>query len=841
MLKIMGKIFQLILLPLILAGAFFIWSLPRITNDYNFNTDEFIYLTRSEYWTAYKNRDFTNPIWSDWGSYDQPQLTNYIYAQVPGDRSLLNDSNSICNSHSDVNAWSCLGGKPLASWPDSTGQIREMIINGRMFATGISGLAVVTTYYLGLVVAGPLTGILAAVFLGWFSFFKNLSTMIMMDQILLVFLNLQLILALQLTRKQSAAPTLHIGLGLFTGLALSTKLSAAIPTIIIYAYLLLKDRDYPVRNLSKLILAIIVASATFLSLHPPFWGNPLGQGLKMLNWRTQQIKLQESPEIKPTGLVDKFDYTLKESFTSWKHEGEPETTIVLLIMGLINSIALVRSRKNFTILSLLNLVAFIIFLPLKWNRYLLPIMPILAVIFGSLPLTFYQLGRFARHNLVGIIQFLKGASTAVVILSLPLLFPQLNYLALIVSVLTVLLLIQGYTVTRAMLFGFSSHRTKILESSDPISSFSLIVPAREEDRVISHTIESLSKLNYPQSLYEILIMIRADDYPTLTAATKAIKQNDEDNIRIIEIDGDAHNKSYSLNIGLKLAKHDIIGIFDAEDDPHPNILQRVNDYLAAHPDVSAVQAPVHLTNVNSSWFASLNAIEYYYWFRSVLPFLATKDIVLLGGNTIFTRKSIYRTLGNYDEQCLTEDADLGIRLATHNLKIGIIDDPSLATKEEAPTTENEVIRQRSRWDQGYLQIIEKSHWRSLTLSQRFYALYSLSQPLFRHLSFLNMVFTPLLASLGQIPLWIALFSFTPAYFLIIQLGLYLLGLQDLSRLHKLKLSIWRYLSTILVFVPYQALLTLATFRALGKMALGNYSWDKTSHTNSHRESLAILK
>jgi len=392
-----------------------------------------------------------------------------------------------------------------------------------------------------------------------------------------------------------------------------------------------------------------------------------------------------------------------------------------------------------------------------------------------------------------------------------------------------------------MLYGFSHRTPQISASHSPNHSFTLIVPARDESSVIGLTISTLAKLHYPKDRFEVLVMIRADDYPTILAAEQSIASNKANSIRIVQIDGDAHNKAYSLNIGLHLAKHEIIGIFDAEDEPNLDILQKINDYLINNPLVGAVQAPVHLTNLNSSWFASLSAIEYYYWFRSVLPYLSTKKIVPLGGNTIFTKKSIYKNIGDYDEACLTEDADLGIRLAQHNIIVGIIDDANLATTEGAPCSEIDVVRQRARWDQGYLQVLEKSNWVDLSLKQKFYTLYTLTQPLFRHLSFLNMIFAPLLASFGKVPVAIVLISFIPGYFLLLQLGLYLLGLYELAKLHQIKISMWRYLLTLLAFVPYQALLTLATMRAIGKIMLGNYNWDKTDHTNSHRESLAILE
>ncbi len=837
MLKIIGKIFQLVLLPLILAGVFFVWSLPRITTDYNFNTDELIYLSRSSYWTAFKSGDFHSKIWSEWGGYDQPQLTNYIYAAVPGDRSLIDPKNSPCpdpTSSSFYRTWDCLAGPPLNTWPPSLAPLKNMVVSARTLALGISSLVIATTYYLGLIVAGPFAGILATIYLGYFSFFKSLSTMAMMDQILLVFLNLQFILALLITRNQKSSVLYTMLLGLVTGLAFATKFSSAIPTAIIYIFLALSSIRNQQIKCVHLCISAILGFAIFLTLHPNLWSNPVAGFAKMLTWRATQLANQNPENTLPT-LASRVIYTFQEVATS----------PALLPFVVMSIVLLLLTHQSFVTISLLNLVLFVLILPTSWNRYLLPIMPTLAVYLGSIPGLLYAISRkmlkYIQANFILLKPLITGALTGLAIIGLFLLLPITNYLSFVILAITLLLILQGFLVTRSMLYSFSRRVPGVISSRAPNHGFSLIVPARDESAVIGSTIHTLSSLNYPQDLYEVLVMIRADDYATISAANAAIAKTKTNNIRIIAIDGDAHSKSYSLNIGVKLARLEIIGIFDAEDEPHLNILTKVNDYMLAHPRVGAVQAPVHLTNLNSSWFSSLSAVEYYYWFASVLPYLANKGIVPLGGNTIFTKKEIYQKLGYYDEACLTEDADLGIRLASGNIPVGIIADARLATHEETPEAEIDVIRQRSRWDQGYLQVLGKSLWLTLSPKQKMFALYTLTQPIFRHFSFLNMIFAPLLALLGTVPLYLALLSFIPSYFLILQLGLYLLGLAELSGLHQVKVSLWRYITTLLAFVPYQALLTLATLRALGKILVGNYSWDKTNHIGAHRPSLVILE
>lgn len=831
--KIISKIFQLIILPIILAGAFFAWSLPRITTDYNFNADELIYLGRSNYWDAYKSGDFGNPIWSSWEVYDQPQLTNYIYAQIAGDRHLLANSNSPCTSNntSHYNTWGCLDGVPLTSWPSSTQNLQVFVTRARTLATAISSLVIATTYYLGLLVAGPVTGLLAALYLGVFTFFRSLSTMAMQDQTLLLFLNLQFILTLLLIRRSRPNLPLFLALGVVTGLAFSAKLSALFPSLIVYGYLTLTSISKKTLQLSHLVVSSATALLVFFALHPLLWHNPIDGISQMYSWRTTQITNQAGSPYQLTSAIERVIYSSSELFPS----------LALAMVALASALLLLKSSPTFSMLGLINLFTFVMLIPLRWNRYLLPVMPIVSVYLGYAPQILQLMLRQIKNNFLLIKQFAVGALVSTILLGLIIFLPTGSYLASLILLLTLFLTLQGYLVTRAMLYGISRVGSHALPTHSPTHTFSLIVPARDEAEVIGHTIHSLADLNYPQSKFEVLLMIRADDTATISAANAAIEKTISNNIRIIPIDGEAYNKAYSLNLALHLAKHNIVGIFDAEDDSHPDILARVNDYLLSHADHPAVQAPVHLTNLTSSWYAGLSAVEYYYWFASVLPYLASKNIVPLGGNTIFIKKDVYARIGAYDEQCLTEDADLGIRLAVNNIPVGVLTDPSLATREEVPPSEFEVIRQRARWDQGYLQVLDKNLWQNLPFRQKIFAVYTLSQPLFRHLSFLNMIFSPLIASLGSVPIWVALLSFIPGYFLFMQLGLYILGLSALSRLHHIKMSIGRYILTLLAFVPYQALLALGTLRALARLFAGRFNWDKTSHTNAHRVSLAILE
>ena len=405
---------------------------------------------------------------------------------------------------------------------------------------------------------------------------------------------------------------------------------------------------------------------------------------------------------------------------------------------------------------------------------------------------------------------------------------------------TLILLVQGGFASLGMLYSFlkPENLQRVLPPRVVFGKgwhkYSLIVPARNEEKVIADTILAMSKINYPKDLYEVLIVVRDNDPQTKETALKAIEKTNADNIKLVTIDGFPVNKAYSLNMGLHYSQADVVAVFDAEDQPHPDILNSV-DEVFSKKKVDIVQAGVQLVNVGSKWFSVFNCLEYYFWFKSILPFFSRLGASPLGGNTVFLKKYVLEKLGGWDEECLTEDADIGVRAAEADFKTEMIYVEDMATLEESPSDEQSFIRQRSRWDEGYLQVLLKGNWLNLpTLKQQFLSFYILIQPLIHYFAFSAMAILPLASLFLKARLWLAVFSWLPFYFLMLQFGLYFLGLWDLKKNYNLAFSILIFPFLFLTFIPYQFLLAVSFIRALGRLILGKTNWEKTPHFNIHR-------
>lgn len=373
----------------------------------------------------------------------------------------------------------------------------------------------------------------------------------------------------------------------------------------------------------------------------------------------------------------------------------------------------------------------------------------------------------------------------------------------------------------------------------PKYSFTAIIPARHEERVIADTLKAVSGINYPEALKELIVVCRHDDIETIAKVNQIIQSIEKNNIRLITFSDNPINKPHSLNIGLKHATKDVVVIFDAEDQPHTDIYNIVNTMMTQE-QAEIIQAGVQLMNYRSNWFSTLNVLEYFFWFKSALHYFAKKGIIPLGGNTVFFKKKLLENIGGWDEKCLTEDADIGIRLSAAGAKFKVVYSGEHVTQEETPHDITSFIKQRTRWNQGFIQILLKGEWLKLPrLSQKILAFYILILPEFQALLFLLIPLSIIMALLLKLPVLIAVITTIPLLLLILQLVICNIGLYEFTKEYRQKYPLWMPARVIFTFYPFQVLLGLSAFRGIIRMIAGNIKWEKTQHINAHRARIQI--
>ncbi|GCE18006.1 glycosyltransferase [Dictyobacter kobayashii] len=368
----------------------------------------------------------------------------------------------------------------------------------------------------------------------------------------------------------------------------------------------------------------------------------------------------------------------------------------------------------------------------------------------------------------------------------------------------------------------------------PNLSFSIFLPARHEENIFCETIQKVYNLNYPKELLQIIAICREDDPGTIAEAQNKIDEIGHPNIQLLIFNDGPINKPHGLNLALQVATGDMITIFDAEDEPHPDILNVINTTVL-NEHVEVIQSGVQLMNHNTKWFCFFNVLEYFFWFKSSMHFFAKIGMTPLGGNTVFVRREVVEHLGGWDEHCLTEDADLGIRLCLSHTRLRIIYDDEFVTREETPHTLSQFIKQRTRWNQGFIQVLLKGDWRQLDkMSQRFLAFYILILPELQAFFALLVPVSLLMFFLVKLPLWFAMLTFLPLYCFVFSIFIDLAALYEFVKVHK---RAWRWheaIVLIVAFFPYQAILSLSAIRAVFRHLIGRANWEKTAHVGQHR-------
>jgi cellulose synthase/poly-beta-1,6-N-acetylglucosamine synthase-like glycosyltransferase len=370
----------------------------------------------------------------------------------------------------------------------------------------------------------------------------------------------------------------------------------------------------------------------------------------------------------------------------------------------------------------------------------------------------------------------------------------------------------------------------------PHFSFTVLLPARHEKVVIYDTIQRVWAANYPHDLLEIAVICHSDDHGTIAEAQRAIDDIGSQNIRVETFSNLPINKPHALNVGLQRTSNQVVTVFDAEDDIDADIFAMINTIMLQE-NIGIVQAGVQLMNFRDHWFAPHNCMEYFFWFKSRLHFHANVGMIPLGGNTVFLRRNLLERIGGWDDHCLTEDAEIGLRLSTLGERIRVVYETKRVTREETPDSTAAFIRQRTRWQQGYLQVLRKGIWLRLPrISQKLLALYTLTYPIFQAILTLLWIPSLLAAFWIKFPVSVSLISFLPLYGLIFQLVATIFGAYMFTREYGLKFPLLLPVQMAITFLPFQFILGFSSIRVLYRELFGLRDWEKTRHIGAHRQT-----
>ena len=369
---------------------------------------------------------------------------------------------------------------------------------------------------------------------------------------------------------------------------------------------------------------------------------------------------------------------------------------------------------------------------------------------------------------------------------------------------------------------------------EPRLSFTVLIPARDEELVIGETIERVAAANYPPELLEIIVICQRDDPRTIGAVQRHTGHLGPSRARLVVYDEAPFNKPHALNVGFDSSHGEVVTVFDAEDDVHPDIFNVMNTVML-DDSAGVVQGGVQLMNFKEHWFSAFNCVEYFFYFRSRLHFNASIGMVPLGGNTVSIRRELVERVGRWDESCLTEDADIGVRLSALGEPIRVVYDSRWVTREETAHSRRAMVKQRTRWCQGFLQIFAKGDWRRLSgRRRRALAAATFGQPILDGLLISFVPLIPLALIYLKLPVLAAMITLTPLYVVGLQLLAGTLGLIEFGRLYGERVPVRLVARMPLTYLACQWLIGYSAARAIVRLVRRRSDWEKTEHRGAHR-------
>ncbi|MGD1926510.1 MAG: glycosyltransferase family 2 protein [Paracoccaceae bacterium] len=374
--------------------------------------------------------------------------------------------------------------------------------------------------------------------------------------------------------------------------------------------------------------------------------------------------------------------------------------------------------------------------------------------------------------------------------------------------------------------------TVALADRRPLPKISLLIPLYREAGMISTIVAALGRLDYPRELLDVKLLLEENDDATRLAADLAELPPW---VQVLAVpDGRPRTKPRAMNAALDFCDGEVIGILDAEDRPDPGQLLSVAEHLRrAPPQIACVQCQLAYFNATENWITRCFQIEYAIWFDVLLRGFQRLGLPIpLGGTSVYFRRSALMDLNGWDAHNVTEDADLGMRLARRGLRCDVL---KTVTWEEANCRPLPWIRQRSRWLKGYM-MTWLSHmrspaqlWRDLGpggfvgLNILFLggAVTYLALPVFWIAVLIALINgAPIL--LDPMPGW----ARTPLAMSLIAGQVVMLGCATLALWRRKTLGLLWVLPTLPI---YWTLGAAAAWKAVIELIVAPYYWDKTRH------------
>jgi cellulose synthase/poly-beta-1,6-N-acetylglucosamine synthase-like glycosyltransferase len=252
--------------------------------------------------------------------------------------------------------------------------------------------------------------------------------------------------------------------------------------------------------------------------------------------------------------------------------------------------------------------------------------------------------------------------------------------------------------------------TSVVATRTDLPFVSIHVPAHNEppDMLID-TLRSLAALDYPA--YEVLVIDNNTEDDALVEPVAAFCAAHPEVFRFHRLLDWPGYKSGALNYALTVTdpRALVVGVVDADYQVDADWLRQTVGAFD-DPKVAFVQSPQDYRDWEGSGYLRRLYFSYDYFFSVSQPSRDERDAAIFGGTMGLVRLQALRDVGGWDEWCVTEDAELSLRLLAAGWSGHHVDRPF--GRGIMPLTFEALKGQRFRWCFGGMQILRR-HWRVL--------------------------------------------------------------------------------------------------------------------------------
>lgn len=263
------------------------------------------------------------------------------------------------------------------------------------------------------------------------------------------------------------------------------------------------------------------------------------------------------------------------------------------------------------------------------------------------------------------------------------------------------------TVFGTLNFVKSFRQKRMLEGATlDYPSCTIMIPAHNEATVIEATLRSMLGLVYPADRLKILVINDGSTDETASIVERMALEDRRLELMTIPPGEGGKGKSRALNLGLQKVTSDVIAVYDADNTPDPDALRHLVAQLTSHSELGAVLGKFRTVNKHVNLLTRFINIETLS-FQSILQAgrWQMHNIATLPGTNYVMWTHLIHSLNGWDEDALTEDSELSIRIYKEGYKIKFI--PYAITYEQEPQEWKVWIRQRMRWVRGNNYVIAK--------------------------------------------------------------------------------------------------------------------------------------